>query len=764
MHVALTPAPMTLGFLEAAGEWAWTVFLLLKVVIGFSIIIFVHELGHFLAAKWMGVRVDRFAIGFFYRLVGWRKGEGITFGPKPTYDASEIKEKGYGETDYCLNAFPFGGYVKMLGENDILVDEETGEIKTSDDPRAFNNKPVGRRMVVVSAGVVFNVAFAILLYAFVYLSLGKDVAAPVIGSVQAGTPGAAAGLLPGDRVLSINGEPVHSFEDIVAERVLSAGPATFRIARDGKPLDRDFVVGRSTDTIEGLPSDLIPMLSTEFDPRIEINSPGIKLKPGDTVTEVNGKPVDSAYEIVTAFRDCGGDPVALTVARPDPETHQTHTVTIEQPPVLVVKPPLMIDSEGRPSAGVQHILGLRQRQCVAAFPPSSAARDAGFKIGDAIVQWGSIANPIFREITESVQASRGRPIPVVVERDGKLIDLEVAPRRRFTLFGDAPFRAGISFNGCDGKPIVADVVQDTPAARLGMPRGALLVTIAEKPVANWFDVIEQLLTHAGQTVPVEYQTGNDRIAVPLTIPGSVVNALNLPPTVRITKIDGVDTVTLESGQTARLPEPFAIRKLLESRIGQTVTITYASGILDPTVHTGSFAVTADNYDPWQLRLGYSFELWRLFVPLKEKVGAGGNPIRAAWMGLGQTGKELQRVYAIVKRMVGDAFSEKESAVSVQNVSGPIGIVRSAVRIAEVGMGDLMFFMAFISVNLAVINFLPLPVVDGGHMVFLLLEKVRGRPLNLKVQVITTLVGLGLIVLCFVFVTFQDIMKWWDGSL
>ena len=103
-------------------------------------------------------------------------------------------------------------------------------------------------------------------------------------------------------------------------------------------------------------------------------------------------------------------------------------------------------------------------------------------------------------------------------------------------------------------------------------------------------------------------------------------------------------------------------------------------------------------------------------------------------------------------------------VGVQDGAGPLGSVRVARQRAEASMGDLLSFLAYISVNLAVINFIPLPVVDGGVMMFLLLEKIRRKPMNLKVQVVTTLVGLGLIVLAFVLVTFQDVVKWMSGSL
>ena len=136
--------------------WLYNTLMFIKVLIGFSIIIFVHEAGHFLAAKWVGIRVDRFAVGFGTRLFGFRKGEGFTFGNRPEYSADELARKDYGETDYCFKVLPIGGYVKMLGQDDVIINDETGEVSLSDDPRAFTSRPVGHRMIVVSAGVLFN--------------------------------------------------------------------------------------------------------------------------------------------------------------------------------------------------------------------------------------------------------------------------------------------------------------------------------------------------------------------------------------------------------------------------------------------------------------------------------------------------------------------------------------------------------------------------------------------------------------------------------
>ena len=742
--------------------WLSMAYLILEVVIGFSIIIFVHELGHFLAAKWMGVRVDRFAIGFFYRLVGWRRGEGLTFGPKPNYKADELTEKGYGETDYCLNAFPFGGYVKMLGEDDLLVNEETGEIKRSEDPRAFPNKPVGRRMIVVSAGVVFNMLFAILLYMFVYLAIGKDLVAPVIGLVDPGGSAGLAGLQPGDRILAIDGSTVDSFDDVMMSCMLAEGPIRFEIERGGDPVRKEFVVDpRTPDGRQGLIG-----ISPSYSTKLALSEPDYPappgLEPGDRVTHINGEPVANPFEMQVAYARCGGQPVEMVVERTDPDDPgATRAVTTTQWPILRVESAALDAKSDADLVDSRHLLGFQRRHVVDVALPGAPGEQAGLRSGDVVARWGTVINPLYKDITASIAANDRKPISIAVERDGELVTLEVTPKRDLALLQSNDPRVGLVFGTESRRAIVADIAVGTPASVLkGIPRGAEIVAVAGEPVENWLDVFEQFKAHAGETVAVRYRSGEDEGEGRMPVPTSMVNELNLPPGSQIVSIDGEDEVQFESGRRAHLPSALAVQALLERHIGQEVTVEYVRSIIELEPLKASFKVRGDNTNPWQMRVSYGYVSNLLtFELLLEKVTADGNPLRALAMGGRQTLRLLVRVYQSIKGMVSPA-----SRVGVRQVAGPIGIVRIAVAQAEAGTADLLFFLAFISINLAVLNFLPLPVLDGGMMVFLILEKIRRKPLSMRVQVIATLSGLALIVLVFLFVTFQDIVKLWGGSV
>ena len=174
-----------------------------------GVLIFVHEAGHFLLAKLLGVKVLKFSLGF---------------GPK-------IMGRKFGETEYLLSAVPLGGYVKMLGE------EPGEELDESEKNRAYNYQPVWKRFSIVFSGPFFNLLFAAFIFVLIFLS-GVSVPLPDIGNVQENSPAAAAGLLTGDRVEQINGKAVESWHDISMLLNDNPGkPLSFKIKRNDRVLD-----------------------------------------------------------------------------------------------------------------------------------------------------------------------------------------------------------------------------------------------------------------------------------------------------------------------------------------------------------------------------------------------------------------------------------------------------------------------------------------------------------------------------------------------
>lgn len=157
----------------------------LSAIVLLGVIIFVHELGHFLFAKLMGVRVLKFSLGFGPKLIG-RK---------------------HGDTEYLISGIPFGGYVKMLGET------TEDELPEEDKPFAYNYQPVWKRFVIVFAGPLFNIIFAVIIFCFSFLS-GFPALVPEIGEVMPDTPAEKARLAKGDTITGINGVAVNQWDEM----------------------------------------------------------------------------------------------------------------------------------------------------------------------------------------------------------------------------------------------------------------------------------------------------------------------------------------------------------------------------------------------------------------------------------------------------------------------------------------------------------------------------------------------------------------------
>lgn len=181
---------------------------IISAVVVLGLLIFVHELGHFIFAKLFGVGVEKFSLGFGPKIVG----------------------KTIGDTEYLLSAFPLGGYVKMVGES------PDAEVSPEDLDRSFMGKPPLQRIVIVAAGPVFNLIFAALLFILVYM-IGVPAATTRIGEVLAGKPAALAGLQAKDLVTAVNGKPVSRWDEFSSTIAGSQGaPLDIVVERDGKRL------------------------------------------------------------------------------------------------------------------------------------------------------------------------------------------------------------------------------------------------------------------------------------------------------------------------------------------------------------------------------------------------------------------------------------------------------------------------------------------------------------------------------------------------
>ncbi len=726
----------------------------LIIALGFSVVIFVHELGHFAVAKWAGVRVDKFAIGFGRELFGFTRGE----------------------TRYSFNLLPLGGYVKMLGQEDF--DDKTNEWKVKDDPRAYINKSVEARMAIVSAGVIMNVIFAAVAFMLVMM-LGMSVEVPVIGQVAVNSPAALAGLEVGDRVIEVDGQEINEFRDVNMAVMLSPPhePVDF-VVRRGDQTKRFSVTPRNDpntgDRLVGISGALTREVVAVL-PEWGRTAADGGLQPGDLIVAINDRPVSEAdgnrlYELLQAAtpgsvrvtverRSSGGRPADARTPPSDAAGVDADTRRV----TVTLKPQLRIDPPDPAVRDQIHLLGLVPLSEISNVEPQSRAYYAGLKPGDVILKWGDVRYPTEKDILDIVRNSLERDVPVEVERtvDGQTDrrKLFVRPKKKFKLYGkpEVP-RIGIVYGAAATHTTqIASVAatldgEPTAAAKAGLQAGDRIVGVGGQPVSDWSDLVETFRASAGSPVPIAYRTaqGEER-TTHMEIPHCVHTLLGLPVGGRVIAVDGQDSHAIEfegRSQRATMANTFVLREFLKTRIGKTVPVTYVARYGEAP-QTAEVPITAGMVDPWLGRLVYDFPI----VPGIERTTLRiSNPITALWVGSKKAYYFVMQVYTVIHRMI---FAR---SVGVEKISGPVGIFRMGGEVARRGLVDMLFFLGIISANLAVLNFLPLPIVDGGLMVFLIIEKIKRSPVSLKVQIATQVIGLVLILMAVVLVTIQDITR------
>ncbi|NIA06834.1 MAG: RIP metalloprotease RseP [Actinobacteria bacterium] len=630
------------GLSQAFGI-SWPVVLL---IFGFGMLIFVHELGHFLAAKLVGIKVEVFALGFGPRIFGFKRGE----------------------TDYRLSAIPLGGYIKMLGQDDLHPENRV------DDERAFCSKSVGRRFVVIAAGVVMNIICALALFVILFRFTGVSFQRPQVGAVFPDSAAEKAGVLPGDTILAVNGKAIRDFGELSTRIALShAGQdVVLTIQRPGraKPLRVIAQLEAGNKDSGGVPhiGILGPQTLTVYDPGDYAGEGG--LKKGDVIIglEFDGKRhyYQKYYQFAEAINARRDKPTNIIASRDGKELE----------PVMV-RPHLLAGS---------HVMGLIPPTRITRVMPASPAEKAGVKPGDVIASFDNHPWPDFWTVAKIAQLAgeKGQEVPLTVLRSGKIIKMQVKPRKKH--------KEGSL--GIEREPDYQNlyVAHDYP------------------------ELYEEKENFAGLNIPA-----NQKIYIP---PGAELLSLNGRHLVNWS--DLIDK--------------------LQARAGSVVELTYS---LNGEKNSLSFAVPSADSPVW--RKHWRFYALLLTKPDEIKVKSNSLP-GAMYIGLHKTWFWMQNIYLTITRIA-------QGSVKTEALAGPLGIFDLSIRVArERGPAHFFYFMAIIGVNLAIINFLPIPVLDGGHALFLLLEKIKGSPVSIRVQSIATTIGMAAIGAFFLLVTYNDIAR------
>jgi membrane-associated protease RseP (regulator of RpoE activity) len=383
-----------------------------------------------------------------------------------------------------------------------------------------------------------------------------------------------------------------------------------------------------------------------------------------------------------------------------------------------------------------------------------------------IVRWGDQLAPTLSELLESVEANRERDIRVEVLRQSpgagwRSVHLCVRPAGTGVFGQGRPTTGMVPTRQEEDRLIVADIVTQvtddiaTPTAKLKgvMQRGSRVTSVNDEPVTTWRDLTDRFKALAGTDVKLawQFEDGPEESAT-IHVPATLGTTFELPPDHFIKRIDGKSEVAIEhKGRTYPVSASNwrGASEILAGCIGRTIEIEHRGQLgTEPVIE--QVTVTPEMLDTWTLRVAYGLD--DMVGQLVTEKLREPNPLKAMMIGVRKTIYFMDQVYVMIQRML------VSRSVGLDQVSGPVGIVKMGSDLAERDFVKLLYFLALISANLAVINFLPLPIVDGGLFIFLIIEKLKGGPIPMRVQVATQLIGLAMIIGIFLYVTLQDIQR------
>lgn len=428
----------------------------LTVLLG--LLIFVHEMGHFLVAKYFKVRVEVFSLGFGPKIFKFKKGD----------------------TVYALSAIPLGGYVKMFG------DDPTATVEADQKAHSFTHKPVGQRIAVVLAGPIMNFLFAILIFAAVAL-MGEQAIAPKVGDIAPESVAYAQGFRSGDAVKSVGSEPVETWDEVIS-KIQASGDRTItvevqrgdksetlqvtpKLADNKNPLSWDRVVGE----VAGLSSQSRSTFIGVGNPKSPAGVAG--LKTGDHLKKINGTELTKWREL----RELLPAAIASGEVKIEVERGLLDEKTSDNPETVsatINTKSMKADSPEAALAG----LGIEFPELfLAGTEKNSPAAKAGLLVGDRIISIDGQPVSTFEQVASTIRSYGERqpkdaskdaspaPLNVVISRDGAEKTVALAPnaKDRMNQQGKEERRYEIGIS-----PLVVDALPSTVLLNFSNPLAA----------------------------------------------------------------------------------------------------------------------------------------------------------------------------------------------------------------------------------------------------------------------------------------------------
>ena len=595
----------------------------------------------------------------------------------------------------------------MLGQTDTPEVEEVNL-----DPRSYQSKSVGKRMVIISAGVVMNILFGFVLFSTAY-SFGVPYVPGVIGSAFPGLPAWKAGVREGDHLVAINDTKRDDFEDI-RRQVMLANPKRdtikFEMKRpqpEGSPADVEFNIRPFKDGSNLLPQiGVTPGLSLRLvrwadddgarppdSPVGRATNPGFQ--GGDQIESVDGKPVADYHSFNRLMYEKRRNEVTIAVRRDADKKQDGETVRVK------VEPNFMR------TFGLVMQIG----KIEAVRPDSPAAKAINIETKEPMPLQ---AGDQIKKVNGEEDFDPMRLPDIISDKIGERVTLEIVREGRVT----QTYRVEVT-------PDSIPPWNDYGEVSVFAGKESFPVSIPSIGVCY----------QVGRTVRKIVPGGPASKASPAIEPGDVIMAAEFPTDV-IRKIENV-SLTVENNW------PQVFWNLQSGRVGKTFTFTLQRK--DASDQSVKVKVDPVQDKTWSFHQR-GFEFLTDQAVRQETTVAG-----ALTRGLNQTKSAVRELYLILKQLV-------VGNMSMKSFSGPIQIGALTYQLTAERVGLLLWFVALLNINLAIFNFLPIPILDGGHMAFLIYEKIMGRQAPAKAVAVLNHVGFFLLIALMLYVFSLDILR------
>jgi regulator of sigma E protease len=608
---------------------------ILTIIIGIGLLIFVHELGHFITAKWAKVKVEAFSLGFGPTLYSIKKGD----------------------TVYRIGLIPLGGYVKMAGEN----------ITDPDKPRAdyeFPAKPPLVRARIFAAGAIMNFLFAFPACMLAYI-IGLNFAVPIIGDIIPNSSEWESNLQKGDRIVSIvypdKEVPVTSIETYRRAIIRAPSGTVLKLRVKDKP--ELIPVEARGSTKSGL---VIPKqtLISGIRPNSGADKAGLKIN--DEITEINGEAVTSVREIERHIYPSPGQPVNLKIKRPKQSlaggdnigdiSHEIIELTVV--PDALKKNYYELDMDGI------------QPPIIGSVKTGAPGYLAGFQRGDRVL---AINNQPVKSVNEATRIIKSSPeqdlIVSVTRKDNQDKNENIALNCRP---GKDSAGKGYLMVVWAHSNEIGEVKPDSIPATAGLEPGDKIIS------AHIPDAQPVSITALAQLI--ELSNKHKGAPIELTV---LRGAETVSRTIAARRMELQGTIGVEL-KAETVKEQYHIPQVIVVGFNETIDLVKLTGQL----------------------------IWKMF-----------------------TGDE-----------------------SASGMAGPIGIIQASWLMVQEGLGKFIWMLALFSINLALLNLLPVPILDGGGIMFMIIERIKGKPVSMAVQVVSQYIGLFLLLALVIFATYNDILR------